>query len=429
MMRTFTRSEEWLERALKIIPLGTQTFSKSITQYPRGISPYFVRRGEGSRIWDVDGNEYLDFVNGLLSVMLGYKDRDVDAAVRAQLENGVLFTLPHTLEVEVAEQIIDMVPCAEAVRFGKNGSDATAGAIRLARAFTRRDRVAVCGYHGWQDWYIGATTRDLGVPAATKSLTHMFAYNEIESLATLLREHPGEFAAVIMEPMNMAEPEAGFLEAVREITAKDGALLIFDEIVTGFRFAPGGAQELFGVTPDLAAMGKGMGNGFPISAVAGRGDVMKLMEEIFFSFTAAGEALSLAAAQVVLAKVRNDGVTEMLARRGRQVIDGVQTLIDKHGIGDFVSLAGHPAWSFLVITDAPPYTPWEMKTLWMQEIMARGVISVGTHNMSYAHSEADVERLLAVYDEVFPILRDVVDNEALKQCLRCDPIQPLFQVR
>jgi glutamate-1-semialdehyde 2,1-aminomutase len=209
----------------------------------------------------------------------------------------VIFSLPHPIEAEVAELICEMVPCAEMVRFGKNGSDATSGAIRLARAFTGRDRVAVCGYHGWQDWYIGSTARHRGVPKATRDLTHTFAYNDLTSLDALLDAHAGEFAAVILEPMNVTDPAPGFLEGVKQRAHRHGAVLVFDETITGFRYANGGAQQLFGVTPDLATFGKGLANGYPVSAVAGRREIMKLMEEIFFSFTFGGEALSLAAAR------------------------------------------------------------------------------------------------------------------------------------
>lgn len=291
MSQRYQQSEALLERALRTIPLGSQTFSKSRTQYPFGVSPYFIERGRGSHVWDVDGNEYVDMISGLCALTLGYCDPDVDAAVKAQLEDGIIFSLPHRLEMEVAEQLVSMVPCAEMVRFGKNGSDATAGAVRVARAFTGRDHVAVCGYHGWQDWYIGTTARNRGVPQATRDLSHTWAYNNIESLDAIFKAHPGQVAAVILEPMNVVEPAPGFLQAVKELTHKHGALLVFDETITGFRYANGGAQQLFGVTPDLATFGKGLANGYPVSAVAGRADVMQLMEEIFFSFTFGGETL------------------------------------------------------------------------------------------------------------------------------------------
>lgn len=430
MTRSFKQSEEFLARAERVIPLGSQTFSKSRTQYPFGASPYFITRGEGSRVWDLDGNEYIDFVNSLCAITLGYQDAEVTRAVRRQLdESGVIFSLPHVLETEVAELICEMVPCAEKVRFGKNGSDATSGAIRIARAHTGRDRVAVCGYHGWQDWYIGSTARNRGVPQATRDLTHNFAYNDLASLKTLFDAHPGEFAAVILEPMNVVPPAPGFLEGLKEMAHAHGALLVFDETITGFRYSNGGAQQHFGVTPDLATFGKGLANGYPVSAIAGRADVMRQMEEVFFSFTFGGEALSLAAAKATLEKLKREPVTAQLAQRGQRLIDGTATIIERHGLGDLFGLAGHPAWSFLTIKDARKHTAFEIKTLWMQEIMERGILSVGTHNMSYAHSEADIDRLLAVYEEVLPFIGRTLDAGELKSTLRCDPLVPLFKLR
>lgn len=429
MSHRYAHSEQFLERALRTIPLGSQTFSKSRTQYPFGVSPYFVTRGEGARVWDVDGNEYLDFINSLAAITLGYNDPDVTAAVQAQLAQGVIFSLPHPVEMEVAERIVDMVPCAEMVRFGKNGSDATAGAIRLARAHTGRDRVAVCGYHGWQDWYIGSTARHRGVPQAVRDLTHTFAYNDLDSLERLLRAHPGEFAAVILEPMNVAEPLPGYLEGVARLTREHGALLVFDETITGFRYADGGAQELFGVTPDLATFGKGLANGYPVSAVAGRRDLMKLMEEIFFSFTFGGETLSLAASAATLDKLRRCKVTAHLATLGTRLIEGIRERIARHGVSDLLSVAGHPSWSFLLLKDTPLASQWASKTLLLQSLFERGVLSLGTHNLSYAHTEADIDRLLAVYDEIFPLLRAGALEGRMSELLRCPPLEPLFKVR
>jgi glutamate-1-semialdehyde 2,1-aminomutase len=429
MSSRYKKSEEFLQRAEKVIPLGSQTFSKSKTQYPFGVSPYFIQRGEGSRVWDVDGNEYVDFINGLAAITLGYSDPDVNRAVHAQLDQGVIYSLPHPLETEVAERIVDMVPCAEMVRFGKNGSDATSGAIRLARAFTRRDRVAFCGYHGWQDWYIGATARNRGVPEAVRNLTHGFMYNDLPSLEQMLGKHPGEFAAVIMEPMNAVEPAPGFLAGVKDLTHKHGALLVFDETITGFRYSNGGAQELFGVTPDLATFGKGVANGFPLAAVAGRADVMKLMEEIFFSFTMGGEALSLAAAKATLDKLRREPVTQKLATLGRKALDRTAAIIGENNLGEVIATSGHPSWGFLNFRDAGGYSSFEIKTLFLQEVFARGVLTLGTHNLSYAHSEADIDRLMTVYEDVMPMLADAVHNKAMKQYLRCEPLQPLFKIR
>ena len=425
----FATSEALLGRALRTIPLGTQTFSKSKTQFPIGAAPLYGHSAQGSKLRDADGNEYLDFINGLLAISLGYSDPDVDAAVRAQLDDGVLFSLPHQVEIDVAERICDMVPCAEMVRFGKNGSDATAGAIRLARGFTGRDHVAVCGYHGWQDWYIGSTSRDLGVPKAVQALTHGFVYNDLDSLETLFRDHAEDLAAVIVEPMNVVYPAPGFLEGLREITERHGTLLIFDEMITGFRFANGGAQELFGVTPDLATFGKGLANGYPLAALTGRADIMRLLEDVFFSFTMGGETLSLAAAKAVLDKLPRENVVDHLRGQGEKVMTGVTALIDRHDVGEFLSVSGHPAWSFLNMQAAGEYTVWQVRTLFLQEIFARGVLSLGSHNMSFAHSDADVAQLLDTYDDVFPVLRDAITGGTLEAQLRCDTLRPLFKVR
>jgi glutamate-1-semialdehyde 2,1-aminomutase len=429
MTRRYDRSETQLERARKTIPLGSQTFSKSITQFPHGVSPYFAQRARGSRLWDIDGNEYIDFVNALAAVTLGYADPDVNAAVAAELENGTIYSLSHSLEAEVAELICELVPCAEMVRFGKNGSDATAGAIRIARAFTGRDHVITCGYHGWQDWYIGTTTRNKGVPAATSALAHAVSYNDLPAVDAVLAGLEGQVAALILEPMNVTPPAPGYLAELKRRLHQAGALLIFDEMITGFRFAPGGAQELFGIKPDLTALGKGMANGFPLSAVCGRRDVMMEMEQVFFSFTMGGETLSLAAAKATMTKLMREPVIATMRSRGARLVRQVAGLIERHDVGKFLSLAGDPTWSFLLFNDADGVSSWEIKTLWMQELMQRGFLSLGTHNMSYAHSEHDVDRLAEAYDQIFPLLRTAVANRAVRQYLNCEPLQPLFRVR
>jgi glutamate-1-semialdehyde 2,1-aminomutase len=428
-MKTYHHSEQLLERALRTIPLGSQTFSKSKTQYPRGVSPFFIQRGAGARVWDVDGNEYIDFINSLAAITLGYQDAEVDAAVSAQLKEGVVFSLPHPIEMQVAEKIVELVPCAEMVRFGKNGSDATAGTVRLARAFTGRDHVAICGYHGWQDWYIGSTARNRGVPAATRALTHAWAYNDLGSLEKVFEAHPGQIAAVILEPMNIAEPQPGFLQGVKDVAHRHSALLVFDETVTGFRYAVGGAQQLFGVTPDLAAFGKGLANGYPVSAVAGRADVMRLMEEVFFSFTFGGEALSLAAALATMRKLESEPVIDTLYRQGRAVMEGLKSVIAESDASDFLGVAGNPTWSFLTMQDCGGYTLWQIKTLFLQEMFSRGILTIGTHNMSYSHGDDEVGRLLQAYGEVIPMIAKAVRNKTLESALRCEPLQPLFKVR
>lgn len=427
--RSYAKSSQWLTRAEKTIPLGSQTFSKSRIAYPKNVAPLFLTKGKGCQVWDADENQYTDFVSGLLSISLGYGDEDVDNAVIEQIKSGVSFSLPHHLEMEVSELLVDMIPCAEMTRFGKNGSDATSAAIRLARAYTNREHVAVCGYHGWQDWYIGSTTRDLGVPNAVKSLTHCFHYNDINSLKDIFEKHPGKISAVILEPMNTSAPKNDFLQAVKALCQQQGAVLIFDETITGFRYSHGGAQQLFSVTPDLATFGKGMANGYPISAVVGRRDIMMLMEDIFFSGTFAGETLSLAAAKATLTKIKQQNVLEHIHAMGKKLLSGLAQLIKKHNAQQWLSLAGHPSWSFLLISDAGGYSQLELKSLLLQEMSERGILLGGGHNLSFAHKAKDIDILLTAYDEVLLILDNTIKQKDFTQRFRGELLKPVFKVR
>jgi glutamate-1-semialdehyde 2,1-aminomutase len=424
----YQKSKEMLHRVERVIPLASQTFSKSRIQYPEA-APHFISHGKGSHVWDVDGNEYIDFVNGLLPVILGYADPDVNRAVANQLKKGVCFSLASPLEGELAEMLVEIIPCAEMVRFGKNGSDATAGAVRVARAYTGRDRVAFCGYHGWQDWYIGATARNRGVPEAVRELTHSFTYNDLSSLESLFQKYPGEFAAVIMEPMTIEDPSPGFLEGVRDSAHEEGALLVFDEIITGFRFSLGGAQELLNVIPDLATIGKSMANGFPISAVVGKREIMKEMEEIFFSFTFGGEAASLAAAVATIKKICDNSVITGLWETGSRILEGVNSLIREHALDTIIGIAGKPPWSLLIFNDHETATSWEIKSLFIQEMLERGILITSGHNISYSHSKEDLEILFTSYGEVFSLIKRVLEDNSLPDCLFGNPIEPLFRVR
>ncbi|MEW6664746.1 MAG: aminotransferase class III-fold pyridoxal phosphate-dependent enzyme [Thermodesulfobacteriota bacterium] len=424
----YGRSKELLARTSQFIPLGSQTFSKSHIQFPQQ-APHFIVRGKGSHVWDVDGNEYVDFINGLLPVILGYCDRDVDQAISEQLRRGVSFSLASPLECELAELLTEIIPCAEMVRFGKNGSDATAGAVRVARAYTGRDRIAVCGYHGWQDWYIGSTARNRGVPNAVRQLTHPFKYNDLTSLGSLFDQYPGQFAAVIMEPMNTDDPLPGFLEGVRDLAHRHGAVLIFDEIITGFRYALGGAQELFEVVPDLAAFGKSMANGFPISVVAGKREFMREMEDVFFSFTFGGEALSIAASIATIKKIREKDVIRRLWETGEKIISRLNEMIVEHHLRGIFEVKGKPPWSLLLIQDHPPVTLWEIKSLFMQEMLLRGILMSASHNISFAHSDDDLRRLFEAYGEVLDIVSRAVQRDSVGEWLHGKPIEPLFKIR
>jgi glutamate-1-semialdehyde 2,1-aminomutase/spore coat polysaccharide biosynthesis protein SpsF len=422
-------SQVWFTRAQQVIPGCAQTFSKGYTQHVQGVAPLFLQRGQGYRVWDVDGNEYIDYIQGLLANLLGYAHPEVNAAAVAQYAEGHSFSLPHPLEVQLAERLTRLIPCAEMVRFGKNGSDATAGAVRAARAFTQRDRVACCGYHGWQDWYIGSTTRHAGVPGAVRDLTHPFPYNDLAALENLLNAHPGEFAAVIMEPANFVEPNPGYLQAVKELARKHGALLIFDEICTGFRFGLGGAQARYGVIPDLACFGKGMGNGFPIACVVGRADVMRIFEEIFFSFTFGGETASLAAALKVLNILeQTDALTRMEAN-GRWLQEGFNALAREAGLAERFQCIGQPVWSLLKFRDATGADSFLERSLFQQETVKRGILLMVTHNLSAAHDIEAIERTLEVYAAVFKTLASWLSEPNPERFLEGPVIQPVFRVR
>jgi len=428
-MGRYSKSEEQLKRAENTIPLGSQTFSKSRTQYPVGVSPLYAARAKGAEIWDIDGNKHIDLVSSLASITLGYGDSEVNRAVRKQLRLGVSLSLPTTLESEVSELIVEMVPSAEMVRFGKNGSDATSAAIRLARAFTGRDDIIVCGYHGWQDWYIGSTTRDKGVPSAVSGLTHKFEYNNIESLRVLLDSLKNKVAAVIMEPMNSTYPNPGFLEDVLALTHQAGALLVFDETITGFRYSKGGAQELFGITPDLSTFGKGMANGFPLSAVAGKRDVMMEMEEVFFSGTFGGELLSLTAAKVVLQRHLTEDVCGKLSSAGQTLSLQTERAILENSLEAEIKISGHPSWKFINWNLTEKYSVEEIKTYFMQEVFKRGVLVLSTHNITLAHTPKIITRITDVYSEVFSELHRVLESQTLRQELTVEPLKPLFKVR
>jgi glutamate-1-semialdehyde 2,1-aminomutase len=329
--------------------------------------------------------------------------------------------------MEVAEKLIEIIPCADKVRFAKNGTDATSASIRIARAYTDREHIAVCGYHGWQDWYIGSTTRDLGVPKAVKELTHKFEYNNIKSLEKIFQEQ--ELACVIMEPMNVEYPQDTFLEKVKELTHKNNALLIFDETITGFRYSLGGAQELFNVIPDLATFGKGMANGYPLSAVVGRNEIMQKVEDIFFSGTFGGETLSLASANVIIDKYKKYNVVKHFEEVGVDLLIQLNQLIDNNDLNDIFYASGHPSWSFLHIKGQDNYSSFEIKTFFLQEMFKKGILTLGAHNLSFSHTKKDIDKLIKVYQEVLPLIKQHIRKDTLIENITGDILQPLFKVR
>jgi glutamate-1-semialdehyde 2,1-aminomutase len=428
-MHKFLNSEKLLESARLSIPLGSQTFSKSITQLPFGVSPYFAKSAKGSKLIDVDDNQYIDFISALAAVNIGYLDEDITKAVIEQVQKGSIFSLSSELEIALAQKLNEIIPCSEMVRFGKNGSDVTSAAIRIARAYTKKDLVVVCGYHGWQDWYISSTTRNKGIPKDICKLTKKFNYNDIDSLKKIFKENKDNIACVILEPMNIKYPENNFLEKVKEITHQNNALLIFDEMITGFRFGLGGASEYFEITPDLATFGKAMANGYPISAICGKKEYMRMFEEVFFSFTFGGELTSIAASLATIEKIQKFNIIEDFVKKGNKIINGLQDIIDCNGLRSYFAISGHPSWSFLTFKPNDIYSDYDIKTLFLQEAFQNGIMTLGTHNLMFAHNDQDIDNLLKIYQKLLPKIADIIKNKELDKYLKCQPLVPLFKVR
>ncbi|HMF42457.1 MAG TPA: aminotransferase class III-fold pyridoxal phosphate-dependent enzyme, partial [Polyangia bacterium] len=420
-------SDALYARAANLIPGATQTLAKGVGQHVRGVAPKYLRSGRGAHVVDVDGNEFLDLTMAVGPLVLGYREPVVDAAIRDQLAQGITFSLPHPLELEVAEQVRAMVPGAEAVRFAKNGCDVTTAAVRLARAFTGRDKVLCCGYHGWHDWYIGVTDRDRGVPKDVAALTHTFPYNDLDAVASVLDE---ETACVILEPTTFEAPREEFLAGLKRLCAVRGALLVFDEMWTGFRLALGGAQQRFGVTADLACFSKAVANGMPLAVLTGRADVMRLLErDVFFYSTFGGEALSLAAARATLTALRERQVPLMLEHAGAILRDQYNQLADALGL-PFTRCVGFGCRT--LVTFAPQgiaagADPLMMKSFVQQELIRRGFLWSGFHNLSAAHTADDLTALLGAYGEILPELRAVLERGTLATALRGEPVEAVFR--
>jgi len=425
--RSLTKSLALLARARRVIPSCTQTMSKGPTQFVQGVAPAFLARGKGCRVWDVDGNEYIDYPLALGPVILGHDYPAVTEAVTRQMADGTSFSLPHPLEVEVAEMLTEVIPCAEMVRFGKNGSDATAGAVRAARAFTGRDVIACCGYHGWQDWYIGSTTRNRGVPESCRALTAPFSYNDIASAERIFREHPDRVAAVILEPVGIAAPQDDFLERLRDLTSREGSVLVFDEMITGFRMALGGAQQHFGVTPDLACFGKAIANGYPLSAVVGKREIMSLFDEVFFSFTFGGEALSLAAAKATILEMQRRNVVGHLWEQGRKLQDGYNVLAQAFGVGAYTDCRGYAPRTVIGFRDATGAESLLYKSLFQQECLKRGILFAGAQNLCLLHTDADIDETLRAYRAALEILADAIRCDDVAARLEGEPVQAVFR--
>lgn len=398
---SFDRSNELQARLHHLVPGGAHTFAKGSDQYPEGMAPVLVS-GSGARVRDVDGNEFVEYGMGMRAVTLGHGYAPVVEAVREVLAGGVSFTRPTELELAAAEDFLALVPGADMVKFCKNASDATSTAIRLARAATGRELVAQCHdqpFFSSQDWFVGTLPINTGVPEAVRRLVHSFSYNDLASLERVFADNDGAVACVMLEAASaLAEPEPGFLEGVRALCDKHGAVLVFDETITGFRWAAGGAQSVYGVTPDLSTWGKAMGNGFPIAALAGRRELMELgglntdRPRVFLlSSTHGAETASLAAFRAVVRAYAESDPVHTMERQGGLLANGVNAVAVEAGIGRHLSVIGRPSCLVFRTADADGVPSQAMRTLYLAEILQRGVLGQ-SYVISAAHTDADVDQ-------------------------------------
>ncbi len=426
--RIYERSLALLERARRVVPGASQTLSKNPGMFPEEAYPVFLERGRGCRVWDVDGNEYVDYILGLASITLGYDYPPVTEAVRHQVGQGSIFSLPHPLEVEISERLIGIIPCAEMARFFKTGSEANAAAVRVARAATGRDVIVFCGYHGWLDWYAITTPRSKGIPKDFARFVVPFNYNDLPSLERALDEHFGKVAAVIMEATFVDAPAPGFLEAVKNLAHKHGALFILDEIVTGFRWAKGGAQEFFGVVPDLATLGKGLANGLPLAAVVGQRTLMRELgdDDVFVSSTFGGDTLSLAAARATIEEYERQPVIERLWAAGRRFQEGFRAAVARLAVP--AECIGYPVHPKVVFRHESEETAEDLMRLFLEQTAQRGLLfHFAGFNVSFSHSDADVDQTVTACDEALRVIGDRLADGKIHESLNGKPFKRAFR--
>ncbi len=418
------KSNELYERAVKVQKPVTQTLAKGPGQWTKGVAPKYIQKGKGSHVWDVDGNEYIDYNAAIGPVSLGYAYDVVDNAIKKQLEEGITFSLMHPLEVEYSELIKEVIPNAEAVKISKTGADVCSAAIRVARAFTGREKVFCCGYHGWHDWYIGITSRNAGIPEAIQNMTYTFDYNNIESIKAALDE---TVAALILEPFIFEAPKPGFLKELAEACTANGTLLIFDEMWTGFRIALGGAQEYFDVKADLAVFSKACANGMPIAILTGRADVMELFNSEVFSYTTfGGETLSLAASIATINELRDKQVPKYLDEKGALLKDGYNKIAIEFGVDQYTRCIGYNCRSMVTFTPEAG-NGLEVKAFMQQEMIKRGILWAGFHNMCFSHSDQDIEYTLSAYRDVMPLLKEAIESKNVKSYLKGEVLEAVFR--
>lgn len=426
------KSMELYKRACELIPGGTQLISRRPTRFAYGISPVYATKGKGARIWDVDGNEYIDWVSGIGAIILGYCDPVVDEAVKEQLSTGTIYSISHELEIELAEELVRRIPCAEMVRYAKGGGEACMIAARIARGATGRDKILFCGYHGWTDWYLAANLSaeasldqhlfpgidPIGVPKQLEGTAVPFPYGDLDALAQALDDRRGEVAAVMMEPFRSEYPAEGYLEGVQKLMREHDVVLIFDEVSTGFRPTASGSQPLVGVTPDMAVFAKSISNGYPMGAVVGRRDVMEAANPMFISSTYWSDAIGLRAALTTLREVESRDVPAIVRRIGEQLKQRINAVAAEVGLD--VSCDGldfHPHLKF-DINDADMNE--KAGTLYIQEMAKRGCHGYTGFYLNAAQGDAEIEQTIDAARETFQIIAQGIEAGQIDNLLECE---------
>ncbi|HJN17606.1 MAG TPA: aminotransferase class III-fold pyridoxal phosphate-dependent enzyme [Armatimonadota bacterium] len=422
-------SERLYEKAVELIPGGSQTNSKRPAGYAPGAFPIYIQRGKGSHVWDVDGNEYIDYISALGPILLGYCYYQVDQAVAKQLNQGMLYGLLHPLEVKAAEAICDMVPCAEMVRFLKGGAEVTTAAARIARAYSGKELILNSGYRGWADQWSAQITTDAGrgVPECLRSTIKSFPYDDLPALEALLQQHKDEVAMVFIDPVSASKPSDGYLPGVRALCDKYGVLLGFDEIVTGFRLAPGGGQEYYNAIPDIACFAKGVANGMPLGVVCGKREVMQIAKDIVISVTYGGECLSLAAVCACIHEYKTKPVHEHLWTQGGKLMDGFAELGRKHGVPfecTGIAVQACPKFGY---EDAE--LNGDVWSLFLQETAKRGVLirRGGLLFVMFTHTDEDIDHTLNAVDETLAIIAKAVAEGTVNDLLETRDIEESFR--
>lgn len=434
--KDFSESRRLQAKSHALIPGGAHTYSKGDDQFPAD-APGFMEHGNGCHVWDVDGNEFIEYGMGLRAVTLGHAYESVVAQASRQMQLGVNFTRPARIEVEYAEELLSVLPNADMVKFAKNGSDVTTAAVKLARAYTGRDLVAICANHPFfsvDDWFIGKTETNAGIPRAIQDLTVTFRFNDLDSVHAMFEACPSRIACLMLEAATHEEPRGDFLIQLKQLCEKNGSLLILDEMITGFRWHLSGAQQVYGVVPDLATFGKAMANGFSLSALVGKREIMRLggleheRDRVFLLSTTHGaETHALAAARETLRVYQECNVVERLYRQGQRLRVGIEQTIENRQLRRYFALLGRDCNLVYATRDRNGSPSQAFRTLFLQELTQRGVVAP-SFVVSISHSDEDIDRTVEAVDQALAIYAQALDG-GVEKLLHGRPVKPVNRRR